>query len=26
MATDLGSKPTPTTYYTWSTTELAGNL
>ena len=26
MATDLGSKPTPTTYYTWSTTELPGNL
>jgi hypothetical protein len=26
MATDLGSKPTPTTYYNWSTTELPGNL
>ena len=26
MATDLGSKPTPTQYYTWSTTELPGNL
>ena len=26
MATDLGSKPTPTSYYTWSTTELPGNL
>ncbi len=26
MATDLGSKPTPTTYYTWSTTELPGSL
>jgi hypothetical protein len=26
MGTDLGSKPTPTTYYNWSTTELPGNL
>ena len=26
MATDLGSKPTPTQYYNWSTTELPGNL
>ena len=26
MATDLGSKPTATNYWTWSTTELAGNL
>ena len=26
MATDLGSKPTATQYWTWSTTELAGSL
>jgi hypothetical protein len=26
FATDLGSKPTATTYYTWSTAELAGQL
>ena len=26
MATDLGSKPTPTQYYNWSTTELPGSL
>ena len=26
MATDLGSKPTATQYYTWSATELAGDL
>ena len=26
MATDLGSKPTATQYYTWSTTELPGDL
>jgi hypothetical protein len=26
FATDLASKPTPTQYYTWDTTELAGKL
>ncbi len=26
FATDLGSKPTATQYYTWSTTELSGSL
>ena len=26
MATDLGSKPTPTQYYNYSTTELPGSL
>lgn len=26
FATDLGSKPTPTQYYTWDTTELPGTL
>ena len=26
FATDLGSKPTPTQYYAWDTTELPGTL
>jgi hypothetical protein len=26
FASDLGSKPTPTQYYTWDASELAGSL